>query len=185
MEPKEQLSSILPTLCDTVDRIQVDQLTDPTPCDKFTVHDVLDHMIVLGGSFSYLFRDEEPPEIKPPAIYGIVPARQFRETMDDLRAAVHSPGALDRTISAPIGEMPGSTFARFVAFDGLVHGWDLATATGQAFEPPAEVIASVDEFARAAITPEMRDGDTFKEPTVPPTSAGPLDRLAAFSGRTV
>ena len=50
--------------------------------------------------------------------------------MDDLLDAVKSPGAIERTISAPIGEMPGEVFARFVAFDGLIHGWDLATATG-------------------------------------------------------
>ena len=35
----------------------------------------------------------------------------------------------------PFGEVPGAVFARFVVFDGLVHGWDLATATGQTYAP--------------------------------------------------
>lgn len=185
MEPTEQLSYILPTLSDTVDLITVDQLDDPTPCSRFTVHDVLDHMIVLGGTFSYLFRGEDPPELTAPPVYGWVPSAELREVMDDLLAAVRSPGAMERTIAAPVGEMPGSTFARFVAFDGLVHGWDLATATGQRFEPPVAVIAEVDDFVRGTLTPEMRDGDTFAAETVPPEAAGPLDRLAAFSGRSV
>ena len=64
MEPIEQLSYILPTLNATVDRIQPMQMNDPTPCSEFTVHDVLDHMIVLGGSFTYWFRGEEAPELK-------------------------------------------------------------------------------------------------------------------------
>ena len=45
--------------------------------------------------------------------------------------AIRSPGALDRTVAAPFGDTPGEAFARFVVLDGLVHGWDLATATGQ------------------------------------------------------
>jgi uncharacterized protein (TIGR03086 family) len=185
MEPAEQLSYILPTLSAMVDRIQVMQMDDPTPCTEFTVHDVIDHMIVLGGTFAYWFRGEEAPELKAPGVYGWVPAVEFRTVMDDLLDAVKSPGALERTISAPIGELPGSTFARFVAFDGLIHGWDLASATGLDYEPPAAVIASVDEFARGALTADMRDGDTFKEATAAPDDASQMERLVAFSGRSL
>ena len=185
MEPIEQLSYILPTLNATVDRIQPMQMNDPTPCSEFTVHDVLDHMIVLGGSFTYWFRGDEAPELKAPAVYGWVPAAEFRKVMDDLLDAVKSPGAMDRLITTPMGEMPGETFARLVAFDGLVHGWDLASSTGQRFELPAAVIASVDEFARGALSPEMRDGDTFKDATCAPEGASRLERLVAFSGRSL
>lgn len=185
MQPTEQLAHILPALEALVDRIRPMQLNDPTPCDKFTVHDVLDHMIVLGGSFAYWFRGEDAPELKSPPVYGVVPAKEFRATMDDLLAAVLSDGAMARVIPAPIGEMPGDTFARFVAFDGLVHGWDIATATGLPWDPPADVIDAVDGFARAAISVEMRDGDTFKDATTPRPNASPLERLAAFSGRSV
>lgn len=185
MHPIEQLERILPTVNDLVDGIQPEQLDAPTPCTEFSVHGVLDHMIVLGGSFAYAFRGEEPPEIQPSPKDGRVPAAQFRAAMDDLLAAVQSPGAMDRTVSAPVGEMPGETFARLVAFDGLVHGWDLASSTGQDFQPPAEIVAAVDEFARAAITDDLRDGDTFKAATTAPAGASRLERLAAFSGRSL
>jgi len=185
MQPTVQLSHILPTLSSMVDRINPLQLANPTPCEKFTVHDVLDHMIVLGGSFSYWFRGEEAPDLKPPPVYGVVPATQFRKTMDELLDAVSSPGAMERTISAPVGEMTGSTFARLVAFDGLIHGWDIASATGLYYEIPPAVIAAVDEFARGALTSEMRDGDTFKEATTAPEDTSQLERLVAFSGRSL
>ena len=81
--------------------------------------------------------------------------------------------------------MPGSVFAGFVAFDGLIHGWDIATAAGLTYDPPADVVAAVDEFARAALGPEMRDGDTFAEATDAPVGAGRLEQLVAFSGRTL
>lgn len=185
MQPTEQLAHILPALTALVDRIEPRQLNDATPCDKFTVHDVLDHMLVGGAAFAYAFRGEQAPEIKAPPVYGVVPNAQFRSAMDGLLIAVQSGGAMQRPISSPMGEMSGEEFARFVAFDGLMHGWDLATATGQPYEPPAAVVEAVDEFARAAITQELRDGDTFKDETTPPSGAGRLERLVAFSGRSL
>jgi len=185
MEPIEQLSYILPTLNATVDRIQTMQMDDPTPCSNFTVRGVLDHMMVLGGMFAYQFRGEVAPEQEAPGVYDRVPAAEFRVLMDDLLDAVKSPGAMGRTIATPMGEMPGETFARLVAFDGLVHGWDLASSTGQRFEVPPAVTCAVDEFARGALTSEMRDGDTFKDETTAPEDASRLERLVAFSGRSL
>ena len=78
MEPTEQLDHILPMLSSTVERIRVTQLSDPTPCTNFTVHDVLNHMIVGGGTFAYMFRGEQPPEITAPATDS-VPAAEFRK----------------------------------------------------------------------------------------------------------
>ena len=110
---------------------------------------------------------------------------RFDVAMADLLDAVQSPGALDRTIQTPGGEMPGAVFARLVAFDGLVHGWDLATSTGQPWDLDDDLVAEVDAFARQAITDEMRDGDTFaaEQPTAGDASA--LERLVAFTGRTL
>lgn len=185
MTPIQQLSHIVPALTDVVDRIWFGQLDSSTPCAKFTVHDVLDHMIVGGGTFAPLFRGETPPEVKAPVVYGWVPAAEFAIAMGDLLDAVQSPGALDRVIPSPFGDVSGDTFARFVAFDGLVHGWDLARATGQVWALPVEVVEAIDNFAREAISATMRDGETFKDPTTAPNDADPLERLVAFSGRTV
>lgn len=185
IEPTEQLAAIVPGLKDLVERIEARQLTNPTPCDEFTVHDVIDHMMVGGAAFSYSFRGMTPPELTPPPVYGRVPVAEFDEAMDDLFDAVRSPGALDREIESPFGPMPAQDFARFVAFDGLVHGWDLTVSTGAPFQVAEPVIDAIDAFARAAITDEMRDGQTFGAPTEPPVLGSTLDRLAAFSGRTV
>lgn len=185
MQPSDQLAVILPTLSDLVDRIEPADLGAPTPCERFDVQGVLDHMIGLGGAFAYLFRGEQPPEPATPVHDGRVPAAAFRRAMDDLYAAVCSDGAMERTVRSPVGEMPGETFARLVAFDGLVHGWDLARGTGLDFALRDDVVDAVDSFARAALTDEMRDGETFKDPTTPPAAATRVERLAAFSGRTV
>ncbi len=105
--------------------------------------------------------------------------------MHDLLDAVHSDGALERTISSPVGEMPGDTFARLVAFDGLVHGSGIARATGLTWQLPDEVVAVGDSFARAAPSNDLRNGDTFKTPRHRPANATPIEQVAAFSGRMV
>jgi uncharacterized protein (TIGR03086 family) len=93
-----------------------------------------------------------------------------------------APGALDRTIAAPFGPMPGDAFARFVVLDGLVHGWDLSTATGQPYDPSDELVAAVDAFARQTLDP-LRDGSTFGPAVEPAAGATPIERLAAYTGR--
>lgn len=184
MEGNEQLSVIIPMLKQVGAGIRVDQLESPTPCASFNVSGVLDHMSGLASAYAPAFRGDAPPSLgqsPAPADFSLVV--RFQAAMDALLDAVQSPGALDRTITTPFGPMPGSTFARLVAFDGLIHGWDLATSTRQPWDPPANLVAEVDAFARQAIAPELRDGDTFAQETLPAPDASPLVRLVAFSGR--
>jgi uncharacterized protein (TIGR03086 family) len=181
MDPRNQLDEILPLLNGLVAPLDDAQLDARTACVDFAVRNVLEHMIGGATMFAAAFRGEAPSDTATTT--DIVAA--FPLAMAELRAAVHSPGALDRTIAAPFGQVPGDTFARFVAMDGLVHGWDIATATGQAYDPPAEVIAEVDAFTRQALSEDMRDGDTFAAAVDPPAGSTPLVQLVAFTGRQV
>lgn len=181
----DQLTVILDRVGDLVDEIETDDLTAPTPCDDFTVHDVLDHMMVLGTGFAHLFRGEQPKDEPAPPVYGRVPAAEFRRAMDELLDGVTSEGAMERSLETPIGEMPGETFARVVAFDGLVHGWDLAAATGQPYRIDDDIVRDVAEFARSALSEELRQNGMFGPATTAPADATPIEELAAFSGRTV
>ncbi len=186
MEGNEQLAVIIPMLKQVGAGIRPDQLENSTPCATFTVAGVLDHMTGLASAFAPAFRgDPPPPTGEVPAASGGERGTEFQKAMDGLLDAVNSPGALERTIETPFGPMPGSTFSRLVAFDGLIHGWDLATSTRQPWVPPDDVVAEVDGFARQALVPEMRNGDTFANETQAPADATLLVRLVAFSGRTV
>lgn len=184
MGPTEQLAVILPMLTNIVGRIEPHQFDAPTPCAKFNVRGVLDHMISGAEAFAPAFRGTPPTGTVTPRS-DVHPAARFRAAMADLLDAVQSPGAMTRLMDAPFGQVSGETFARFVAFDGLVHGWDLATSTGQPYAPSAELTAAVGAFARQALAPEMRDGDTFAAAVEPPAGADALVQLIAFSGRDV
>ena len=181
MDPRTQLHHILPLVAGLVGSLEEQQLTAPTPCDDFEVRDVLAHMVGGARPFAAASRgDAAPAGGLPDDVVAAFPA-----AMDELEAAIASPGALERTIAAPFGEVSGETFARFVAMDGLVHGWDIAMATGQRYEPAAEVVAAVDGFTRQALTDDLRDGTTFAAATDAPEGASDLVRLVAFTGRRV
>ena len=181
MDGVQQLDQIFPLLEQVVDGISPDQLDNPTPCAGFTVTGVMEHMIGGVDVFAPAFRGE-PATAGAEAADGTTEER-WRRAMAELAGAIHASGAQERTIATPFGEMPGSVFVRYVAFDGLVHGWDLAVSTGQPYTPPADVVAEVDDFVRDLLKPEMRDGDTFAAETEAPPGASPLERLVAFSGR--
>lgn len=178
MDVHAQLDELGPLLTGLVGGIRPDQLENPTPCAAFAVRGVLEHMIGGAGTFTAAFGGVPAPADPDDVVAGFGPA------LTALLEAIGAPGALDRTITAPFGEVPGETFARFVVLDGLVHGWDLALATGQGYHPSPVLIAEAQAFAETALT-DLRDGDTFAAPTEAPLSATAIERLAAFTGRTV
>lgn len=177
MDPIAQLDQLGPLLGGVVSGISSDQLDMPTACADFTVRGVLEHMIGGATAFAAAFRGETPgePDVSDPLA-------GFGTALGDLFAAVITPGALDKTIAAPFGDVPGETFARFIVLDGLVHGWDMSTATGQPYAPSPELVADVDAFARQALDP-LRDGKTFADAVEPAADATPIERLVAYTGR--
>jgi uncharacterized protein (TIGR03086 family) len=83
----------------------------------------------------------------------------------------------------PFGTMPADVALRIAAADLLVHSWDLAKATGQTFDPPADFIGSVDPFYHQFLQPEVRAMGIFAAEVEVPDDASALDRLIAFAGR--
>ena len=179
MGPLEQLDEVGALLGAVVSNITPDPLGHETPCDRFAVRDVLDHMIGGATAFAAAFRGESPGT--PPAGDQLA---NFGPTLGNLVAAVSAPGALDQVVEAPFGPTPGDVFARFIALDGLVHGWDMAVATGQSYTPSDALVADVAAFAAGALDP-LRDGDTFADATAAPSDATPIEQLAALTGRRI
>lgn len=179
MDPLTQLEQLGPVLGGVIAGVRPDQLDEPTPCAEFTVRGVLEHIIGGATMFAAAYRGEDPPE---PDFADPIAGAQA--ALSDLTASMDAPGALARTIPAPFGDTDGESFARFVALDGLVHGWDLATATDQTYDAPTELVIAATAFARQALDP-LRDGETFRPAVEPPSDATPIERLVAYTGRTL
>jgi uncharacterized protein (TIGR03086 family) len=183
MEGNEQLTVIVPMLKRVASSINDEQLDRPTPCADFSVAGVLEHMTTLATAFAPMFRGDSGH--RPGAVPSTATQQAaFVDAVDELLAAVQSPGALTRTVRTPGGDMPGAVFARLVALDGLVHGWDLATSTDQEWRPPADLLADVDDFARQTITDDVRAGGSFAPARQPARGDDVMLGLAAFTGRS-
>ena len=184
MEPIEQLDTTIPTLGHLVKGVRADQLDNITPCGKWAVRDLLGHLAGGLTSCGAAFRAGTPVDTTPrPDLLGDDPGSAFAAVAADFDAVLRAPGVMERAVELPFGEIPAPVFLRFLAFDLMVHSWDLATATGQQYAPPDELVAAADAFARQGVAPEMRDGDTFAAEVDAPADASPLERLVAFSGR--
>jgi uncharacterized protein (TIGR03086 family) len=145
------------------------------------VRDLLGHLIGGATHFAAVMRGEESAEPAQVSDESMVAAATA--AVVDLDDAFRTPGALERIVETPFGELPGETFARLLAFDLLMHTWDLATATGQKVDVPPTVVDAVSAFAHSAVTPDLRGPQTFGPEAQVPDDASALDELVAFAGR--
>lgn len=79
-------------------------------------------------------------------------------------------------------ELPAPLAAELTMGDLVLHGWDLATATGQEFKCDDELAAAVEAGCRSTAELARSMGLFGPELAVPP-DASPLDRALAVSGR--
>jgi uncharacterized protein (TIGR03086 family) len=82
-------------------------------------------------------------------------------------------------------ETPAKVLAGILSIEFLVHGWDYAQATGRPFDAPDSLTDYVYDLTRKIITPEGRKTVGFDDPVDVPDDAAPLQRLLAFTGRSV
>jgi uncharacterized protein (TIGR03086 family) len=153
------------------------------------VRDVLNHVIgtlILGKGLL----GDTPPEAgaSPPGgvpaidVMGDDPLAAFRAGTAGLLATAGG-DALARTHQTPLGEMPGPVLGGFTTLDILVHGWDLAVATGQDPSLDEGAAAAVLAFAQEALSADTRAPLIGPEVAVR-DDASVTDRLVAFMGRT-
>ena len=179
MDIDEQFAELGPLLTGVVGSIDAAQLDDPTPCSEFSVRGVLEHMLAGATVFAAAFRGDEAADPDTSDPLGAFPG-----VLGSLAESVLAPGNRDKTVASPFGPVPGELFARFIVLDGLVHGWDLATATGQPYEPSPELVSEVRAFAEQAL-PMTRGSGAFADAMPAPEGATPIEELAALTGRTV
>jgi len=177
---------VLADLSRVVGNITPAQLHDPTPCSEFDVAQLRDHVVGWLATFAAGFAD---PDGRAPraSLDGYVPpqdpAAEVRAAAATMGRALAA-GAAARPLRLGEAAMPGDMALNMILWEYVVHGWDLARATGQPWSPPAGAAEQSLEFAPGMLTPDYQgDGKPFA-PRVPvPDSAPALDRLLGLSGR--
>ena len=75
-------------------------------------------------------------------VLGADPLGAYDESARAAEAAFRAPGAMDAPCAVSYGPVPGSVYAGHRFIDVLIHGWDLAKATGQDTTLPSALVES-------------------------------------------
>ncbi|MET0458270.1 MAG: TIGR03086 family metal-binding protein [Ilumatobacteraceae bacterium] len=113
---------------DKVGRVQPEQWTNPSPCEEWDARGVVGHVIdVHGMMLGPLDRQLSPA---PPVAED--PAGAFAAARADVEAVLDDPELAGTEYDGAFGRTRvDQTIDGFLGFDLVVHGWDLARATGQ------------------------------------------------------
>ena len=159
----------------TLAGVQDSQLKDSTPCSAWDVEELRNH--IIGGATA------GATSFGGSAAEGSDPTSAYDNARAAAVAAMSAPGAMDGNVPTGGGnEMPGAQFATILAMDNLVHGWDLAKATGQSTDLPADLVDAI----YAGFEPKMeefRKGDAFGPAVEVADTASKQDKLIAMMGR--
>jgi uncharacterized protein (TIGR03086 family) len=170
-----------------LDGIDEQQLDGPTPCPDYAVRELLAHVVGLSTAFRDAARKDfgpttdTAPDAKPPVLPG-----DWREALppllEELVTAWRDPAARQGMTRAGGVDLPAEV-ALMVALDELViHGWDLARATGRRYEGDEASL----RVSLAMLTPSEdspRPESIFGPPVPVPADAPLVDRAVAMSGR--
>jgi uncharacterized protein (TIGR03086 family) len=189
MDEVATMSRVIAETQRIVDNIEPSQLDNPTPCTEWTVRDLLNHVIGGAEMFATCVRDgamsdEKLGELLTGDNLGADYKASFAAAAADAEDAFAIPGAMDRMVTLPFGEMPAGAAVSIAIFDVTTHAWDLARATGQPVEIDPEVAALAYEVAQGMLSDEMRSTGLFGQAVSVSEDAPMADRLAGLAGRT-
>jgi uncharacterized protein (TIGR03086 family) len=157
--------------------IPADRWQAGTPCDGWDVRTLVNHVVsgnlwavelAAGGTI------EDVGDRLDGDVLGPDPVGSYSASAKAAAAAFRGPGALDAPCAVSYGPVPGSVYAGHRFIDVLIHGWDLAVATGQdtvldaglmqacqqVLEPQLELFRAAGAFARPLPVPPGATGQT-------------------------
>ena len=156
--------------------VKADQLNGPTPCGEWNVQALVDHLVGGPGEEAGALSGgatDAPAGDSPAAAYAAGAAR-----------TVEAGKAIDpkKKVQSPFGEMSAAEFMYATVLDTVVHGWDLAKATGQDTTLNEEHVKLIYKTYEPLME-MLRQADAFGPAVAVPDSVSAQDKLIAMMGR--
>ena len=177
-------------LAGLVARVSDDELGSPTPCPAYTLGDLIDHVGGLALAFTAAARKAGGPYVEqtPSGQAGRLGAdwrERITADLQDLARAWGEPGAWSGMTRIARTDAPAEMVGLTAADELVVHGWDVARATGQPYAVEPAMLDAAQRFLSQFASPDAPAG-----PEVPfgpsrqvPGDAPMLDRIVALAGR--
>ena len=142
-----------------VSGIVADELGHPTPCPKYDVAALIDHLVEAAHRAAALGRGQAPPpgDQSPHVELSDAPG-QLRRAAQEAARAWGDDSSLSLRHAMPWGEeYTGATLVDMYLAELAAHAWDLARATGQIGKLDPALAWPALEGARAMIKPQYRN----------------------------
>ena len=183
------LQRVVDTTNGVLENTTPEQLGAQTLCSEWTVKDLINHMV--GGATMFAISAEQGSV--PDAMLGQLmggdnvgadPQAAWQTAATRALAAFEQPGAMEKIVKLPFGEMPAGIALNIAIFDVATHAVDLARATGQ-HVTDAELLEGALAMGRQMVGPDLRVPGVFGDEQAIDDSASVEDRLLAFAGRKI
>ena len=185
MTRHEEMAAAAAEAARVVSGVRADQFTAPTPCADWDVHALLNHTILWTAfSAERRARDEPLPDDLMNRDFAAEPgfAATYAAQIDKAVAAWSDPAAWARDLNVMGSPTPAADIAALLVAEMVLHGWDIARASGQRYSGPDAVITAT-AAAVDASAGMFRQYGGFAAPVPLAGAASALDRVLAASGR--
>lgn len=162
------------------------RLTHPTPCADYSVGDLVHHVDDVSQDFAALARKEHARTVSaedramPLGPGWLEPVTAHVLALGESWA---DPAAWQGSTDTAGLELSNELWGKIALTEMVVHGWDLATATGQPFELPETTLRSCLEHV-ADFVPNAPVPALWGPAADIPDNAPLLHRIIAITGRT-
>lgn len=150
----------------------------PTPCEEWNVRDLVAHVVgghLWAAELAAGKSIEDVGDSLDGDLLGDDPVDAYTRAAKLASDVFKAEGALEAPCAVSYGPVPGEIYCGHRFVDTLVHGWDLAVATGQpteldpglvqgaieVVEPQREMLAASGAFAGDVEVPEDADPQTM------------------------
>ena len=160
-----------------------DQWHLSTPCADWDVRVLVNHLVYENRWTAPLFEGATIAEVGDRFegdLLGDDPKAAWAASAAEATAAVSVPGATERTVQLSFGDTPAGEYAMQLTADLLIHGWDLARATGGDEKLDPELVAAVAAWFEANEEGYRQAGAIAERPGMPAGADQQTLLLAAF-----
>lgn len=175
----ERYRRLSAALTDRVSAVPPEAWSNPSPCEAWTARELVDHLIDVHGRFQQLVGRSlvDHPSVADD------PVGAWTAVRDQMQADLEDPATAEVEYDGRLGR---SSFEQsvdgFVCFDLVVHGWDLARATGQDDTMDPAEVERVGAMVAAMASTMLANG-VITDPVEPAPDASAQDRLLCALGR--
>ena len=165
--------------------VRPDQWTGPTPCTEWNVRQLVNHIVSENLWSAELLKEKAIAEVGNRLdgdLLGSNPQAAYDNSVQVAKGAVEAPGAMEVVCHVSYGDISGADYAGDLFTDLLIHGWDIAKATGQDTSLDPDLAAAC--YARVEpVKDELRASGVFGSDVPVAPDADLQTKLLALLGR--